>query len=52
MCANIAYGFGGREALSAPYVRCLVEKAKETGTIIDKPKHEKPKTVKFNWFRT
>ena len=34
--------FGRREALSAPYVRYLVKKVKETD--IDKPKREKPKT--------
>ena len=28
-----------------PYVRYLVKKVKETGILIDKPKHEKPKTV-------
>ena len=37
--------FGRRKALSAPYVRYLVEKVKETGIFIDKPKREKPKTV-------
>ena len=37
--------FGRREAPSAPYVRYLVKKVKETGTLIDKPKCEKPKTV-------
>ena len=35
--------FVRREALSAPYVRYLVEKVKETGILIDKPKREKPK---------
>ena len=35
---------GRREALSAPYVRYLVKKVKETGILIDKPKREKPKT--------
>ena len=30
--------FGRREAPSAPYVRYLVEKVKETGILIDKPK--------------
>ena len=39
--------FGRREALSAPYVRYLVKKVKETGTLIDKPKREKPKTVRI-----
>ena len=38
--------FGRREALSAPYVRYLVKKAKETGILIDKQKREKPKTVR------
>ena len=37
--------FGRREASSAPYVRYLEKKVKETGILIDKPKHEKPKTV-------
>ena len=31
--------FGKREAPSAPYVRYLVKKVKETGVLIDKPKH-------------
>ena len=35
--------FVTREAPSAPYVRYLVKKVKETG--IDKPKREKSKTV-------
>ena len=38
--------FGRREALSAPYPRYLVQKVKETGILIDKPKCEKPKTVR------
>ena len=38
--------FGRREAPSAPYIRYLVKKVKETGILIDKPKHEKPKTVR------
>ena len=38
--------FGRREALSAPYVRYLVKKVKETGILIDKPKHQKPKPVR------
>ena len=33
-----------REALSAPYVRYLVKKVKETDILIGKPKREKPKT--------
>ena len=35
--------FGRREVPLAPYVRYLV---KETGILIDKPKCEKPKTVR------
>ena len=38
--------FGRREAPSAPYVRYLVKKMKETGILIDKPKREKPETVR------
>ena len=38
--------FGRKEALSAPYVRYLVKKVKETGILIDKPKHQKPKPVR------
>ena len=38
--------FGGREAPYAPYVHYLVKKVKETGILIDKPKFEKPKTVR------
>ena len=38
--------FGRREAPSAPNVRYLVKKVKETGILIDKPKCEKPKTVR------
>ena len=37
--------FVRREAPPAPYVRYLVEKVKETGILIDKPKREKPKRV-------
>ena len=37
--------FGRREGLSAPYVRYLVKKVKETSILIDKPKREIPKTV-------
>ena len=33
-------------APSAPYVRYLVKKMKETGILIDKPQHEKPKIVR------
>ena len=39
--------FERREAPSAPYVRYLVKKVKETGILIDKPKREKPKTVRI-----
>ena len=42
MCAKIAYG--RRETPSAPYVRYLVKKVKETGILRDKPMREKPKT--------
>ena len=38
--------FERREAPSAPYVHYLVKKVKETGIFIDKPKREKPKTVR------
>ena len=38
--------FGRREAPSAPYVRYLVKKVKETGILIDKPKREKSKIVR------
>ena len=38
--------FGRREAQSAPYVRYLMKKVKETDILIDKPKCEKPKTVR------
>ena len=34
--------FRRREAPSAPYVRYFVKKVKETGILIDKPKHQKP----------
>ena len=37
--------FGRREPPSAPYVSYLVNKVKETGIFIDKPKREKPKIV-------
>ena len=37
--------FGRRESPSAPNVRYLVKKVKETSIIIDKPRREKPKTV-------
>ena len=38
--------FGRREAPSAPYVYCLVKKVNEPCILIDKPKREKPKTVR------
>ena len=38
--------FGRREAPSAPYVHYLLKKVKETGILIDKPKREKPKTLR------
>ena len=38
--------FGRREASSAPYVRYLVKKVKETGILIAKPKRERSKTVR------
>lgn len=37
---------GRKEAPSAPYVRFLLKKLRETGTIIDKPTRDKPKTVR------
>ena len=37
--------FGRREAPSAPYVRYLVKKVKETGILINKQKREKPKIM-------
>ena len=38
--------FGRKKAPSAPYVRYLAKKVKETGIFIDKLKREKPKTVR------
>ena len=38
--------FGRREVPSAPHVRYLVKRVKEPGVLIDKPKREKPKTVR------
>ena len=38
--------FGRKEAPRAAYIRYLVKKVKETGILIDKPKREKPKTVR------
>ena len=46
MCAKLATDFGRREAPSAPYVRYLVKKVKETDILNDKPQREKPKTVR------
>ena len=46
MYAKIVLDFGRRKAPSAPYFRYLVKKVKETGSLIDKPKREKPKTVR------
>ena len=43
---NLRTDFGRREAPSALYVRYLVKKVQETGILIGKPKHEKPKTVR------
>ena len=37
--------FGRREAPSAPYVRYVLKKVKEI-VLIDKPKRDKPKTVR------
>ena len=39
--------FGRREALSAPHVRYLVKKVKETDILTAKPMREKPKTVRI-----
>ena len=46
MCVKIAYGFWKKRSTAAPYVRYLVKKVKETAILIDKPKREKPKTVR------
>ena len=40
--------FGRTEAPSAPYVPYLVKKVKQTDIHIDKPKREKPKTVRIH----
>ena len=40
--------FGRKQAPSAPYVRYLVKKVKETSILNDKPKREKPKAVHIN----
>ena len=42
---NLSTDFGRKEAPSAAYIRYLVEKVKETGILMDKPKPEKPKAV-------
>ena len=39
--------FGRREAPSAPCVRYLMKKLKETGIFIGKPKRENSKTMRF-----
>ena len=44
---KLSTNFGRREVPSAPYVRYLVKKVKETGIINDKLKLEKPKTVRI-----
>ena len=38
--------FARTDAPLATYDRYVVKKVKETGILIDKPKHEKPKTVR------
>ena len=38
--------FVRRKAPPAPYVRYFVKKGQETGILIYKPKHEKPKSVR------
>ena len=38
--------FGRREAKSVSFVHYLVKKVEETGILINKPKREKPKTVR------
>ena len=43
---KLSTDFERREAPSASYVRYLVKNFKETGIHIDKPKREKPKTVR------
>ena len=45
---KLSTDFGRREASSAPYVRYLVKKVKESGILNDKPsQREKPKTVRI-----
>ena len=46
VCENCIRNFGTREAPTAPYVRHLVKKVKETGILINKTKREKTKTVR------
>ena len=43
---KLRMNFGRREAPSAPYVRYLMKKMKESGIRIDKLKLEKPKIVR------
>ena len=43
---KVGMDFRRREALSAAYVHYLVKKVKATGILIDKPKLEKPITVR------
>ena len=44
--AECVQNFGRREASSTPHICFLAKKLKEIGTLIDKPKCEKPKTVR------
>ena len=46
MCAKITYGFWKNWSTESCVFRYLVEKVKETGNLIDKPKREKPKTMR------
>ena len=41
LCQKLRMDFGSREATSAPYVRYLLKKVKETGIFIQEPKREK-----------
>ena len=43
VCVNKRMDFGRRETPSAPYIRYLVKKVKETAILLDKPMREKPK---------
>ena len=47
MCGKLRTDFERREAPPAPFVRYLVKKVKENCILIDKPNHEKPKTVRM-----